>query len=224
MELIFRGSDARRLLALSIDDGPSSGREEPGEGTAALLDLLAGLGIPATLFCIGERLRAHPGMAARAVAEGHELGNHMWRDQWSLFLGEQDFRRQLQLSAKAIQADLRKAGQDPVPLRWFRPGGGWPTPRMLRWAESCGYRTVLGSIWPFDGLPIPLLPAKDRLALQQRFVLRFAHPGGILVLHDTTQARSLTCATLRTVAPRLQAQGYRFVTLSQLLGEAPLSG
>ena len=30
----------------------------------ALLDLLAVLAIPATFFCIGERVQRHPGMAA----------------------------------------------------------------------------------------------------------------------------------------------------------------
>jgi peptidoglycan/xylan/chitin deacetylase (PgdA/CDA1 family) len=217
MELIFKGSSEQRVLALTLDDVPSSGAEQPGEGTMALLDLLGELQIPATLFCIGERVKAHPGMAARAVAEGHELGNHMWRDQWSVLLSEQAFVDQLEDTAAAIQADVRQAGLPATPLRWFRPSGGWPTPQMLRWVESRGYRTVLGSIWPFDGLSIPLISAEQRLELQQAFVTRFAHPGGIIVLHDTLEANPLTRQTLREVVPRLREEGYRFETLSGLL-------
>jgi peptidoglycan/xylan/chitin deacetylase (PgdA/CDA1 family) len=218
MALIFKGSSDCRLLALTIDDGPCPGSEDPGGGTLALLDVLQGLAIPATLFLIGERVAAHPGVAARAVAAGHELGNHLWRDQWSLWLSEDAFSAQLGATAAAIQADLRNAGQSPTPLRWFRPGGGWPTPRMLRWAERRGYRTVLGSIWPCDGLPIPLLPSEARLALQETFVERYAHPGGIIVLHDTPAANPLTRATLQAVVPKLREEGYSFVTLSALLG------
>jgi peptidoglycan/xylan/chitin deacetylase (PgdA/CDA1 family) len=218
MELIFKGSSQRRVLALTIDDAPSSGREDPTGGTAALLDLLGELKIPATFFCIGERVRAHRGMAARAVAEGHELGNHMWRDQWSVLLSEDAFHQQLELTEEVIQADLRQAGQPATPLKWFRPSGGWPTPQMVGWAQNRGYRTVLGSIWPFDGLKVPLLSAEKRLELQEAFVERFAHPGGILVMHDTPEANPLTRETLRTVVPRLKEEGYGFVTLSALLG------
>ena len=218
MALIFQGPSDRRLLALTIDDGPCSGGEDPAGGTGALLDVLGELAIPATLFLIGERVAAHRGMAARAVAAGHELGNHLWRDQWSLWQSKDAFIAQLEATAAAIQADLRNAGQSPAPLRWFRPGGGWPTPRMLRWAESRGYRTVLGTIWPGDGLPIPLLSSEARLALQEKFVERCAHPGGIIVLHDTPAANPLTRATLKAAVPKLREEGYSFVTLSGMLG------
>jgi peptidoglycan/xylan/chitin deacetylase (PgdA/CDA1 family) len=178
----------------------------------ALLDLLEELAIPATLFAIGERVRRHPGMAARAAAGGHELGNHMDRDQWSILLGREAFLRQLDATTAAISADLAAAGQT-ARLRWFRPGGGWFHPPMLRWVHSRGYRTALGSIWPLDGLGLaPPEPA------QRWFIQRIAHPGGILVLHDTEAANPATRRTLQAVVPALQRRGFSFVTLSTLLG------
>jgi peptidoglycan/xylan/chitin deacetylase (PgdA/CDA1 family) len=89
---------------------------------------------------------------------------------------------------------------------------------MLGWAESQGYRTVLGSIWPLDGISIPLLSPEKRLELQAQCVERFAHPGGILVLHDTEDDNPYTRETLRIVVPKLKDAGYGFVTLSGLLG------
>lgn len=160
MDVIFKGPSYRAVLALTIDDFPSSGTDQPGTGSMALLDLLANLAIPATFFSIGEQVRDHPGMAARAVAAGHELGNHMERDRWSITLGREDFQQQLDETAAAIREDLAAAGES-APLRWFRPSGGWFHPPMVEWARSRGYRTVLGSIWPLDGLGIaPPEPAQ----------------------------------------------------------------
>lgn len=184
----------------------------------ALLALLKELQVPATFFCIGERVAAHPGIAAQAVSEGHVLGNHMDRDEWSLRLSHEQFIEQLESTAKSIHADLVNHGAQPSPLVWFRPSGGWPTPQMLRWAESCGYRTVLGSIWPFDGLSLPLLSAELRVRMQEEFVQRFAHPGGIIVMHDTAEFNPLTRETLQVVVPMLKAEGYTFVSLADLLG------
>jgi peptidoglycan/xylan/chitin deacetylase (PgdA/CDA1 family) len=218
VELIFKGPSDLCRLALTIDDFPSSGGEDPDGGSLALLALLKELKIPATFFCIGERVAAHPGIAAKAVMDGHELGNHMARDEWSFRLPHEQFINQLDSTATSIHQDLLTHGVQPSPLRWFRPSGGWPTPQMIQWAESHGYRTVLGSIWPFDGLSSPLLSPETRLQLQQEFVQHFAHPGGIIVMHDTTEFNPLTRETLRVVVPSLMANGYTFVGLTELLG------
>jgi peptidoglycan/xylan/chitin deacetylase (PgdA/CDA1 family) len=217
MELILKGPSDSCRLALTIDDFPSSGIEDAEGGSMALLSLLKELQIPATFFCIGERISAYPGMVARAVADGHELGNHMARDEWSFRLPKEQFIEQLESTANAIKLDLDRLGSPPPPLRWFRPSGGWPTPRMLEWAERRGYRTVLGSIWPFDGLSLPLLSPEIRVELQKEFVNRFAHPGGIIVMHDTAEANPLTRETLQVVAPVMKAKGYSFVRLTELL-------
>ncbi|MFN7820011.1 MAG: polysaccharide deacetylase family protein [Cyanobacteriota bacterium] len=217
MDLIFKGPSDSRLLALTIDDFPSSGTGEIGTGSMALLDLLGELQIPATFFCIGKNVSDYPGLVARAVKEGHELGNHMARDQWSVLLNKEQFFDQAQYTSIEIMKDLKQFRVPPVPLKWIRPSGGWPTPRMLDWAETLGYRTVLGSIWPFDGLSLPL-PDKGRIALQQEFIERFVHPGGIIVMHDTDKFNPLTRETLKMVVPQLKAEGYTFVRLSELLG------
>jgi peptidoglycan/xylan/chitin deacetylase (PgdA/CDA1 family) len=211
MDVIFKGPSERAVLALTIDDFPSSGRDQSGSGSMALLDLLGELAIPATFFAIGERVRDHPGMAARALEGGHELGNHMWSEHWSITLGREDFLQQLDETAAAIREDLAAAGQS-APLGWFRPSGGWFHPPMVEWARSRGYQTVLGSIWPLDGLG--LAPPEQA---QRWIVERFAHPGGIVVVHDTEEANPATRSTLKAVVPELQQRGFSFVTLSTLL-------
>jgi peptidoglycan/xylan/chitin deacetylase (PgdA/CDA1 family) len=50
-----------------------------------------------------------------------------------------------------------------------------------------------------------------------RFVLRNAHPGAILVLHDRPDTLPATMQLLRLVVPALRQRGYRFVSLDRLL-------
>lgn len=211
--LIWRGPRDRRLLVLTIDDAPNP----EADGTLALLDLLRELQVPATFFLIGERVEACPGIAAAVAAAGHELGNHLWRDHWSVLLGQRGFVAELDATDKQLQAALRSAGR-PDSLRWFRPAGGWCHPWMWAWAWERGYRGVLGSLWPFDGLECPLISRRRwRQAFQSWWIRRFVHPGAILVLHDTPAANAATQATLRAVVPQLRQRGYRFVGLSELL-------
>jgi peptidoglycan/xylan/chitin deacetylase (PgdA/CDA1 family) len=89
---------------------------------------------------------------------------------------------------------------------------------MVEWAESYGNHTVLGSIWPFDGLSLPFVSTQPGIEFQQQFVDVFAHLGGIIVMHDTPEFNLLARETLRIVVPQLKADGYTFVSLSQLLG------
>jgi peptidoglycan/xylan/chitin deacetylase (PgdA/CDA1 family) len=199
--VIFRGNKRRRELALTIDDGPSP-------GSAELLALLRELQVPATLFVISRHLdRGDPAYLAQALADGHAIGHHMHEDSVSARLSPAAFRQAFDRAA----ADLRGAAAPRgLPLRWFRPGGGWIRPSMLRSVAARGYRLVLGSVFPWDTFHPPL-------AWMAWFVLRNAHPGAILVLHDRPDTLPATIELLRQVVPALRQRGYRFVSLDQLL-------
>src|SRR5271166_4339175 len=65
-------------IAMTFDDGPSVGN------TTRLLDILKQRNIKVTFFMIGPNVVAHPEIARRALAEGHEIGNHSWTHPQSL--------------------------------------------------------------------------------------------------------------------------------------------
>jgi peptidoglycan/xylan/chitin deacetylase (PgdA/CDA1 family) len=190
-------------VALTLDDGPS------GEGSLELLDLLRELEVPATLFLIGGHLsRGGEGFVARALADGHRIGNHMAEDSVTARLPPQPFLAQLRRTDAALRA---AAAPRALALRWFRPGGGWFHDAMLEAVQAEGYRLVLGSVFPFDTCHPPLW-------FLRRFLLANVHPGAILVLHDRPDTISATLHTLRAVVPELKERGYRFVTLDALVG------
>jgi peptidoglycan/xylan/chitin deacetylase (PgdA/CDA1 family) len=157
------------VVALTFDDGPSPAT------TPGLLEVLARHRARATFFLIGERARAHPELVAAIAAGGHELGNHLMRDEPSVRAPAARFRRELAETG----ALLAPYG----PVRWFRPGSGWFSPRMLRTAAEQGLRCVLGT----------LVAANDGGPGDPRIAPRLAasaRRGSIVVLHEGTAKRA----------------------------------
>ncbi|MEJ2871941.1 polysaccharide deacetylase family protein [Actinomycetospora sp. OC33-EN08] len=192
---VFFGVPTRTpRFVLTFDDGP-----DPAT-TFALLDVLRRHGARATFFLIGERARAHPQLVARIAAEGHEIGNHTWRDEptWRLPLAE--FRENL----RATQQVLRAHG----PVRWFRPGSGWPTPRHLAIAEQEGLRCVLGTVVAISG-------SGAGTATTARWLDPLVRRGTVVVLHEGPQ-RSRVPDTVDGLLERTARRGLTAVGLSEL--------
>lgn len=196
--VVFSVPVSERVVALSIDDGPSS-------STASILRVLAENDAHATFFLIGTNVEARPAGARDILATGNELGHHMMRDRPSRRLTEEAF----EASFDEMDAILNGLGGSHL----FRPGSGWYNARMVQLAAERGYRTVLGSVYPFDA-QIP----SGRLA--SWYVLENAAPGAILIMHDGPERGARTAEVLRRVLPELRRRGYRIVTVSTLLSLA----
>ncbi|MFL5574947.1 MAG: chitin deacetylase family protein [Gemmatimonadaceae bacterium] len=190
-----------RAVALTIDDGP-----DPAS-TPELLRLLRTYGARATFFLISGRVPGREALVSAMVAEGHEIGNHLTRDEPSI-----------RLSPGAFEAAAREAGAVLgrfAPVRWLRPGSGWYDAAMLETMGRTGYRCALGSVYPYDAH----LPSSRAAAA---YVLSNVGPGAVIVLHDGGARGRRTAETLRRVLPTLHGRGYRVITLSELerLGRA----
>ena len=185
----------QRVVALTIDDGPDAVH------TRAILDVLHVHGARATLFLISSRVAGNEALVAGAVAEGHELGNHLTRDEASIRSSPEAF------AADVEEADRVLGGFGTV--RWLRPGSGWYDDVMLATIERAGYRCALGSVYPYD----QHVPSARFAAA---YVLSNVRPGSVIVLHDGGDRGRRTAEVLRRVLPVLRARGYRVVTLSEL--------
>ncbi|GGK90779.1 chitooligosaccharide deacetylase [Mangrovihabitans endophyticus] len=196
--LWYVDTDAPRF-ALTFDDGPDP------HTTPGLLGVLARHRARATFFLIGERVAAHPDLARAIAGAGHELGNHLLRDERSAQSPPERFARELARTGALLGAY--------GPVRWFRPGGGWFTPGMLRTAARQDLRAVLGT-WAaaHDGGPGDARIA-DRLAPG-------VCPGSIVVLHEGTAARRGVVATTDDLLTRLAGRGLSSVTVSELAASA----
>jgi Predicted xylanase/chitin deacetylase len=183
-------------IAMTFDDGPSATL------TPKLLDILAAHRIKATFFVIGENVAEHPEIVARAAREGHEIGNHSWSHPNFGKMSDDGVRSQLQRTDDAIKSAI---GLRPTLLR---PPYGSITAREKRWIHAqFGYEIILWDVDPYDwkrpGPPV----VRNR-------ILKETRPGSIVLSHDIHPG---TIEAMPSTFDALEAKGFKFVTISELI-------
>ena len=111
-------------IAMTFDDGPSP------DNTTRLLDILKQRNIKVTFFMIGPNVVAHPEIARRALAEGHEIGNHSWTHPQLSKLSDLRVAEEITKTQEAIK---NACGFTPTLLR---PPYGAITKRQREWIEN----------------------------------------------------------------------------------------
>jgi peptidoglycan-N-acetylglucosamine deacetylase len=183
-------------VAMTFDDGPSA------KLTPELLDILAAHHIHATFFVIGENAAVHPEILQRAVREGHEIGNHSWSHPAFTKMSDAKVRTELQKTDDAIKTAL---GGRPVLMR---PPYGSITPRQKRWInDEFGYRIILWDVDPLDWKRPGPSVITSRIVKETR-------PGSIILSHDIHPG---TIKAMPETFDQLQAKGFKFVTVSELI-------
>src|SRR6266699_4963755 len=186
-------------IAVTFDDGPSATL------TPKLLDLLAAHHIKATFFVIGENVADHPEIVARAAREGHEIGNHSWSHPNFGKMSDQAVRSQLQRTDDAIK---NATGERPTLMR---PPYGSITAREKRWIhDEFGYRIILWDVDPYDW-------KRPGPAVVRNRILKETQPGSIVLSHDIHPG---TIEAMPSTLDALEAKGFKFVTVSELIRAA----
>ena len=206
-DVLFEVKTSERIIALSIDDAPSQHTDE-------IMSVLADNDAHATFFVIGAQADGQHERLRSMIRNGHELGNHAMRDEPSRSLSNQRLEKEVhEVKAKLVAA--YSAEGKIMPNNYFRPGSGFFNYRMRDLLGNRGFRIVLGSVYPHDPqIPYPGINAKH--------ILSMAHPGAIIICHDR---RSWTAPMLRIVLPELERQGYKIVTITDLVTSVePLGG
>ena len=209
--LVSSAPAAGRAIAVTFDDGPSGSTQD-------VLEILEAHEARGTFFVVGLWAERLPDVV-RAIAErGHEVGNHTWTHfDASEVPDEERWRDELRRTSEKI-ADT--AGRAPV---LFRPPYGHESDRFAAVAADCGLEaTVLWSVDPEDW------ESNEDDGLIEARVLAEAHPGAIVLHHDGDVREELnrglpqagTVRALPRILERLADDGYRFVTVSELLAAA----
>lgn len=196
---ICKGDASQRRVALTFDDGPDP------RSTPALLDLLRAENVPATFFCIGRNVAAHPEIVARIAQEGHLLANHTYHhSNLTNCFGESRLKEEMAHTQSAL---FDAAGVTPV---YFRPPMGLSNPRVFHAAADVGLK-VIG--WTARGIDTQI---RDSNRIVRR-ILRGVRPGGVILLHDGNIPPERLIATVKLLLAKLREQGYQFARLDHLL-------
>jgi peptidoglycan-N-acetylglucosamine deacetylase len=186
-------------IAMTFDDGPSAAL------TPKLLDILAAHHIKVTFFVLGEMVAEHPEILARAAREGHEIASHSWSHPNFAKMSQENIRSQLQRTDDQIKS---ATGKRPT---LFRPPYGSITEREKRWIhDEFGYDIILWDVDPLDW-------KRPGPAVVRSRILKETRPGSIVLSHDIHPG---TIEAMPSTFDELEAKGFKFVTVSELLGMA----
>ena len=195
-ELITSVPTADSVVALTFDDGPTA-------YTDSVLDLLREEHVPATFFVIGSAVARAPEVTRRMVNEGHELGNHSYSHARMVLMSPSRIRHEVEGTDSLIRAAgfTRRIhfrppyGKRLIALPWYL----WRTNRT----------TVL---WTLE--PDSWFDERDAIV---RHVVENVSPGAVILLHVEIPSRVAGRASLPLIIRKLKQQGYKFVTVSQLM-------
>jgi peptidoglycan/xylan/chitin deacetylase (PgdA/CDA1 family) len=205
----------QKVVALSFDDGPN----EPF--TSQILDILKANDIKATFFVVGQNVAEYPQVAQRIVNEGHVIGNHSYTHNANHALSNGS-EKEITLAQTTI-AEITGV----IP-HLYRPPHGKKSPWEMNYLRREGLVAVNWSVstneehgFLYFGKPTADKAAKD--------IIKQVKPGKIILLHDgygtehdnQRADRSLTVQALPIIIQELTAQGYRFITIPELLGIEP---
>lgn len=182
-----------KLVALTFDDGPSN-------ITNQVLDILESNKIVGSFFLIGNLITEDKKpILERQLALGCEICNH------SFTHGDMS-----KMSAEVIREEIKKTSDIiremvNVETKFFRPP------------------FILLSDTMYDNIDMPFICGEDSVDWNQdtttegriENVLNKVHDGSIVLMHDMYNNHK-TLEALPVIIEKLRAQGYEFVTISQL--------
>ncbi len=187
------GPRGRKTVALTFDDGPS-------EYTPGFLRVLRDEHATGTFFEIGQEMAGREATMRRILGEGDEIGNHTMHH--GFYPGYAD------LAATSARIEAITHFKPCL----FRPPGGALDSSVIAAAGEAGMRTITWDVDPTDW-------ANPGSGAVYSRVVGAAQPGSIILMHDGGGDRSGTLAALPSIIDTLRARGYRFATVTALLGQ-----
>lgn len=181
-----------KYIALTIDDGPS------GQITDTLLEGLEARGAHATFFICGYRIRSFRAYPQKILDGGHEIGLHTDSHATLTKLDSDGVRKELEGMMGLLPEGYR--------VTLMRPPGGAYNNTVKAVCLDMGLSIIMWSVDPKDW-------ATNDVDLIVSRIVNGASDGAIILMHDLKS--SSVQAALKAI-DKLQAQGYVFVTVSEL--------
>jgi peptidoglycan-N-acetylglucosamine deacetylase len=188
---VYYVDDGPKVIALTIDDGPSP------VYTPQVLQVLAKYGVTASFSMIGENVSYYPSVAREVADAGHTIVNHTWNHVNLTAMKTTQLRGEIGQTTDAIHA---ATGRQPSMFR--APYGAWSKTLL----EYCATENLMPLDWSVD----PADWERPGVGKIVNTIMRTTRTGSIILEHDGGGNRAQTVAALKIVIPRLLGEGYRF--------------
>jgi polysaccharide deacetylase family sporulation protein PdaB len=162
----------------------------------------------ATFFLSSPWVKSHPDIVKEIVKSGFEIGSHGHRHLNYSTLNEDEIRREIVTARNIIKEETG------ISTHLIRMPNGDFDKRVLRIADELNYKVIQ---WDTDSLDW-MNKGVDQIVNR---VIKKAHPGDIVLLHASDSCKQ-THLALPTIIDKLRADGYSFVTVTQLLNQVSI--
>lgn len=189
-----RASESKdsKKIALTFDDGPHP------YYTEQLLRGLKERDVKVTFFITGKSAEAYPEIVRAIYEDDHLIGNHTYNHTQLSSRNEEKFKEEI-IKTNEIIKEI--TGEDTIYIR--PPYGSW----NKEFEKELNMFPVLWTIDPLDWCSSNVSCIVDTVCDK-------AEENAIILMHD--QYKTTVTAALEIV-DRLQAEGYEFVTVDELL-------
>lgn len=197
-DIVARVKTNEKVVALTFDDGPKPVHTE------RTLAILAENNVKATFFIIGNEAAKHPKDMVAITQSENAVGNHSYTHVMMAFMTPADVAKEIEKTDIII----RKAGYDgDIPFR---------APYNVKfitlpWYLDATHRPDISrDVITAEGYSqSPQTIATD--------IVRQVRPGSIILLHPMYDHTATSRAAIPLIVDQLKANGYRFVTVPELL-------
>ena len=202
-EIIPRVETDQKIIALTFDDAPTPFSDE-------VLAILAEKNVKATFYVIGQNLDKYPQAGKNIADAGHELGNHSYSHQRFLLKSLAFVESEIEQTNQLIR-DAGFMGEIT-----FRPPYGKKLFLLPCYLSRHDLKTIMVNVEAETYLP-KLANEQEKTAFVVDYTIEKTQPGSIILLHPFCEACAFSREALGPIIDGLQAEGYQFVTVSELL-------
>lgn len=194
-----RINTSEKVVALTFDDGPTQPQ------TSKILTVLSDEQVKATFYLIGLEMVRHPAAADAIIKAGHEVGNHGYTHASLMFMDSNTLNQEITRTDNLLRQH-GYAGDITI-----RPPYGHKLFELPIYAAQHNRQLVMWD-FPLGTEPNPTVDSIVADGVKQ------VRPGSIIIMHVMYDHNATTLNAVKPLIEKLKADGYRFVTVSELLG------
>jgi peptidoglycan-N-acetylglucosamine deacetylase len=197
--LVNQVATSEKVVALTFDDGPAIHTDE-------ILTILKAENVKGTFFLTGNEIEKYSDAAKRIAEEGHEIGNHSYSHQRMVLKSPSFIKEEIEKTDELIRQIGYKGEIH------FRPPFGKKLFVLPYYLDKHNRKSIIWSIEPETYPEI----AADSTKIAE-YVIDNIEPGSIILLHVMYESRRESLHSVKEMITSLKEQGYKLVTVCELL-------